>query len=85
MNIEALRLAALSALYGIANDPDAPASARASVARTLLEAIGDIGRGSVSLRDKDLRDLSELSPEELQAEIERDLANTPMRENIELK
>lgn len=79
MNIEALRSAALAALFEIATDREAPASARASVSRTLLEAIGDIGRGSVSLRDKDLRDLSELSPEELQAEIERNSADTLVR------
>ena len=70
MSSASLRRIAIHALLQVAANPDAPAAARASSSRTILEAIGDLGRGSVSIRDKEARDLTELTPEELQAELE---------------
>lgn len=69
MSSNSLRRVAMHALLQVAADAEAPANARQSAARTILEVVGDIGRGSVSLRDRELRDLTELTPEELAAEL----------------
>lgn len=70
MSTRSIRAVALNALLDVASDQEAPAAARQAAARSLLELVGDLGRGSVSMRERELRDLTELSPEELQAELE---------------
>jgi hypothetical protein len=56
-------------LRQIMEDPDAPAAARVTAARTALELAGDLDRGKGS--DQGGRNLAELSPEELSGMITR--------------
>ena len=56
-------------LRQIMEDPDAPAAARVTAARTALELAGDLDRGKGS--DQGGRNLAELSPEELSGMIRR--------------
>ena len=50
-------------------DPDAPASARVSAARTALELAGDLNKGSDAAVDG--RSLAEMTPDELASMIDR--------------
>ena len=70
MSSRSVRVVALNALLDVAGNPEAPAAARQAAARSLLELTGDLGRGSVSMRERELRDLTELSPDEIRAELE---------------
>ena len=65
MSEEALAIQTLSSICG---DPDAPATARASAARTLLELAGLIGRLQVEKPNSN-KALHELSLDELDREI----------------
>jgi hypothetical protein len=66
-----IRRIALAALLDVAADPASPAAARAGAGRTLLEAIGDLGRGSVPVRDRELASVDQLSADELHEELAR--------------
>ena len=68
---ETIRQIALDALVSVAGDPEAPASARAAAARTLMEAIGAIGRLQDLGRMAENRNASEMSPAEISEEIAR--------------
>jgi hypothetical protein len=74
---DALRRAALETLKGVAEDVDAPAAARASAARTMLEAIGAIGRMQDTRRLDEDRSVTEMSPVEINEEILRLSAKLP--------
>lgn len=67
---DALRQIALNTLLAVAQDNNATASARAAAARTILETMGDIGRLQEMTRRSE-KPLSELSPQEINAEIQR--------------
>src|SRR6188768_2271976 len=63
---------ALSALLEVAANNKAPAAARAAAARTMLEAIGAIGRlQDLARLDESKRNAAEMSPEEISNEISR--------------
>lgn len=66
-----LEAIALSALKAVAADPAAPAAARASAARTLLEAAGMIGRHAPEPSQATTKPSNELSKAELLAEVQR--------------
>ena len=66
---ERLRRVAVSALLDIAGNQDAPASARAQAATALLGLVGDLGAKAVPLKARELEDLTQLSPDEMRAEI----------------
>lgn len=66
---ERIRRVAVSALLDIAADGEAPASARAQAATALLGLVGDLGAKAVPLKARELEDLTQLSPDELRAEI----------------
>ena len=72
-----IRRVAVHALLEVAGSPESPAAARQAAARSLLELVGDLGRGSVSMKERELRDLTELTPEELKAELERAKSDSP--------
>lgn len=67
---EDLKAIAVATLKAVCDAGDAPAAARAAAARTLLELIGAIGRLQVPESGSETP-VSELSPTELDAEIER--------------
>jgi len=77
LDSDSLRTAALKTLKGVAEDAAAPAAARASAARTLLEAIGAIGRMQDTRRLDDDRSATEMSPTEINDEIMRLSAKLP--------
>ena len=54
---------AVQTLKDVMQDPDAPASARVSASRTVLELSGDLGKNS--LEQLNNKNLSELTPDEL--------------------
>jgi len=63
---------ALSALLEVAANNKAPAAARAAAARTMLEAIGAIGRlQDLARLDESKRSASEMSADEIAGEIAR--------------
>ena len=62
---------ALSALKAVAGDPSAPAAARASAARTLLEAAGMIGRHAPEPSQSQAKATNELTKAELLEEVQR--------------
>jgi hypothetical protein len=68
----------IQALRDVLADQDANASAKVSAARTLLEAIGVVGRAAQPIADK-TKDLSQLSIAELDDEIMRLSAIRPPR------
>jgi hypothetical protein len=68
---ESLRDVALSALVDVASNLNAPAAARAAAARTLMEAIGAIGRLQDLGRISENRNASEMTPTEISEEIAR--------------
>ena len=65
-----IRATATLALLRVAQDRMAPPAAIAAAARTLLESLGDIGRLQEVSR-KSEKNLSELTKQELDAEIAR--------------
>jgi hypothetical protein len=69
--VEDLKAIALKALRQVAEDAESPAAARAQASRTLLEAIGVLGRGADALADRDRQDLTTMTRAELDAEIRR--------------
>lgn len=69
-NREKVREIAMQALMRVANSKSAPAAAVAAAARTLLESLGDIGRLQETMRQAE-KPLTELSPLEIQQEIDR--------------
>jgi ribosomal protein S12 methylthiotransferase accessory factor YcaO len=66
---EAIRAVAMSALNTVAMDANASPSARAAAARTMLEAIGVIGRLQDLGRMSENRNAVEMSREELNEKI----------------
>ena len=54
---------AVQTLKDVMQDPDAPASARVSASRTVLELSGDLGKNA--LEQLNNKNLSELTPDEL--------------------
>lgn len=60
---------AADTLRGVMIDPDAPASARVSAARTALELSGDLNKGGDAAADG--RSLAEMTPDELASMIDR--------------
>jgi hypothetical protein len=66
-----LREIGLTALVSVAPNAKAPPAARASAARSILEAVGAIGRSQDLSRLDDKRDMSTMSPKELDDEIAR--------------
>ena len=70
-NEKPLREIALDALKEVAEDKNAPAAARAQASRTILEMLGELGRGADARGDVAERDLSTLSAAEIDAEIAR--------------
>jgi len=69
---ELLKAAALAALLDVAANVKAPAAARAAASRTMLEAIGAIGRlQDLGRLDESKRNAAEMSPEEIANEISR--------------
>tara|TARA_B100000989_G_C19396682_1_gene408121 strand:- start:167 stop:601 length:435 start_codon:yes stop_codon:yes gene_type:complete len=54
---------AVQTLKDVMKDPDAPASARVSASRTVLELSGDLGKNA--LEQLNNKNLSELTPDEL--------------------
>lgn len=68
---DTVREIAQKALLGIASDANAPAAARASAARTLLEMEGAIGRNQSPQAPTDDKPLSSLSRADLEAELSR--------------
>ena len=69
MSVQSVRKIATSALLQVAADPEAPASARSQAARSLLELIGDLGAKASPLKDREAADLTQLTPDELAAEL----------------
>lgn len=69
MSVSAIRKVAVHALLQVAAGAETPAAARGAAARSLLELVGDLGPRSTPLREREARDLTELSPEELAAEL----------------
>jgi hypothetical protein len=61
---------AVQALRDVLKDKDANSSAKVAASRTLLEAIGVVGRAAQPIADK-TKDLSQLSISELDDEIRR--------------
>ncbi len=77
-NIEdTIRELAIKTLMGICKDLDAPAAARGQASRTLLEAIGVVGKSAAGLPDEG-RDLSSMTAAELDEEIRRLSRNGPV-------
>lgn len=70
MSVASVRRVATSALLQVAADAEAPASARAQAARSLLELIGDLGAKAAPLKEREAADLTQLSPDELRAELD---------------
>jgi hypothetical protein len=69
---DAIKSVALAALLDVAQNGHAPAAARAAAARTMLEAIGAIGRlQDLARLDESKRNASEMSSEEIANEISR--------------
>ena len=67
-----IKAVALAALIDVAQNTKAPAAARAASSRTLLEAIGAIGRlQDLGRLDESKRNAAEMSPEEISNEISR--------------
>ena len=66
---EDLRAASIAALHEICLDKTAPAAARASCARTLLELVGAIGAKAPPKRDDDTLDA--LSRAEIETRLKR--------------
>tara|TARA_R100000353_G_scaffold19309_1_gene17841 strand:- start:3084 stop:3518 length:435 start_codon:yes stop_codon:yes gene_type:complete len=54
---------AVQTLKDVMQDPDAPASARVSASRTVLELSGDLGKNALDQQNN--KNLSELTPDEL--------------------
>ena len=69
MSIENDRELALKTLREICEKSDAPAQAKSSAARTILEMLGDIGRLQEQKKDSENKLLSEMTKYELDAEI----------------
>lgn len=61
----------MKALIDVAENAKSSAAARAGAGRTLLEALGVIGRMQDLRRLDDSRSLAEMSPDEISAEIVR--------------
>ena len=69
---ETIKGVALGALLEVAANAAAPAAARAAAARTMLEAIGAIGRlQDLARLDESKRSAAEMSSEEITNEISR--------------
>jgi hypothetical protein len=62
---------AMAALLSVAQDGNAPAAARAAASRTMLEAIGAIGRNQDLAKLDEKRSLAEMSSTEINQEIMR--------------
>ena len=76
MSVETDRELALKTLREICEKSDAPAQAKSSAARTILEMLGDIGRLQETKKDLQNKALSEMTKNELDAEIAR-IAKAP--------
>lgn len=68
---DAIREASITALLDVVDNKLSPAAARAAAARTLLEAIGAIGRLQDAGKLNDKRNASEMSAGEIAEEIAR--------------
>jgi hypothetical protein len=68
---------AMDALLSVAQDRLAPAAARAGASRTMLEAIGAIGRNQDLAKLDETRSLAAMSPGEINEEITRLAAKLP--------
>jgi hypothetical protein len=66
-----LKAEAIDALRRVARDGDAPAAARAAAARTMLEAIGAIGRLQDLSKLDERRNAAEMTPDQIAMEINR--------------
>lgn len=78
---DALRDIAISALIDVSQNAKATPAARAAAARTILESIGDIGRLQ-ELASRAAKPLTELSVDEIDAEIER-LQQVPTAKQVD--
>jgi hypothetical protein len=76
---------AMSALLDVAQNADAPAAARAAASRTMLEAIGALGRNQDLAKLDDKRSLAEMSPSEISDEISRLAKKLPKPKLTKLK
>lgn len=72
-----LKAIAMQALLDVAQDSAAPAAARAAASRTMLEAIGAIGRNQDLAKLDEQRSLAEMSPTEINDEITRLVGKLP--------
>lgn len=68
---QSLRDIAVETLRGVCLDKEAPAAAKAQSARTILELMGELGRGGDARGEVETRDLASLSVSELDREIAR--------------
>ena len=69
MDASDIRNIAMSALLQVSADSEAPASARSQAATALLTIIGDLGARSTPLKDKELGDVTQLTEDEMHAEL----------------
>jgi hypothetical protein len=73
-----IKAVALAALIDVAQNQKAPAAARAASSRTLLEAIGAIGRlQDLGRLDESKRNAAEMSMEEIQKEMAQLMGKMP--------
>jgi len=83
---ELLKAAALAALLDVAANVKAPAAARAAASRTMLEAIGAIGRlQDLGRLDESKRNAAEMSLEEINSEMQRLMSKMPKVKMRKLK
>jgi hypothetical protein len=75
---EYLKNIALTTLIDVAQNEKAPAAARGAAARTIMEAIGAIGRNQdLSRLDESKRSASEMTLDAVQKEISRLMGKVP--------
>lgn len=80
-----LKAEAIDALREVARNGDAPAAARAAAARTMLEAIGAIGRLQDLSKLDERRNAAEMTPDQIAAEINRLAERMPKPKMTKLK
>jgi len=76
-SVDDIKDAAMAALLDVVNNKQSPAAARAGAARTMLEAIGAIGRNQDLAKLDERRPLAEMSPGEVNQEIARLASKLP--------
>ena len=78
MEPDEIKAIALAALVDVAQNLKAPAAARAAASRTLMEAIGAIGRlQDLGRLDESKRNAAEMTLEEINSEMQRLMGKMP--------